>query len=156
MQTTLIDLLNPDHILFHLEVKDAKTAIERLAAPLLRTNHVQPEYAADVWQRELTYPTGLPTQPFGIAIPHADADHINRSAMAIGILHKPVAFFQMGTDNDVMIDAKIIFLLAIKEKEKQVIMLQQLMTLIQSADLLEKLTTLNRGQDAIDLIKETK
>ena len=154
MQYTLIGLLKQDHIKCNLEVSNAKEAIEALTALLVKTGHVKPEFAVDVWQRELIFPTGLPTQPFEIAIPHADADHVNQSAVAIGIVNHPVSFFQMGMDNDVKTNAKIIFLLAIKEKEKQVEMLQQLMSLIQSPHLLERLTTLNNAHDIIKTIQE--
>ena len=154
MQYTLIDLLKKDHVLVGGEAADAYDAIGKLTAVLVNTHHVTPEFADDVWEREKTFPTGLPTQPLAVAIPHADPDHVNQSAVCIGVLNSPVQFSQMGTDGSTVLDVIIIFLLAIKEKEKQVEMIQQLMTLIQSPELLDGLSRVKSASEAMRLIKK--
>lgn len=155
MQNTLIDLLNTEHILINVNAVDAFDAIRQLTAALVKTGHVMPGFAADVWTREQTFPTGLPTQPLAVAIPHADPDHVNRSAVCIGILSSPVRFGQMGTDGSTTLDAHLLFMLAIKEREKQVEMIQQLMTLIQTGSLLEGLMRVKDSAEAIALIYQT-
>jgi len=65
----------------------------------LATGYVSEEFAEDVWEREKIFPTGLPTQPFGVAIPHADPDHVKQSAVCLGILNSPVFFNQMGMES---------------------------------------------------------
>jgi PTS system galactitol-specific IIA component len=152
MQYTLIDLLNIEHVLIGVEAKDAQDSIGKLTAVLVETDHVTPEFAEDVWEREKTFPTGLPTQPLAVAIPHADPDHVQKSAVCVGVLNSPVRFSQMGTDGSTVLDVPIIFLLAIKEKEKQVEMIQQLMTLIQTPELLEGLSKVENPSEAIELI----
>lgn len=155
MQNNLNDLLTSEHILVNIEVKDAREAIEKLTGALVKTGHVAPEFAEDVLKREQTFPTGLPTQPLAIAIPHADPDHVNRSAVCIGVLNRPIRFAQMGTDGSTFLDVHLIFLLAIKEREKQVEMIQQLVTLIQTGDLLEALTQVKDSAEALSLIQKT-
>jgi PTS system galactitol-specific IIA component len=59
----------------------------------------------------------------------------------------------MGTDGSTVLDVSIIFMLAIKEKEKQVEMLQQLITLIQSPKLLDDLSRVNDSAEAMSLIQ---
>lgn len=155
MQYTLIDLLNAEHILVGLQAGDARDAIQKLNAALVGSDHATPEFAEDVWKREQTFPTGLPTQPLAVAIPHADPDHVHRSAVAVGVLGSPVRFAQMGTDGSTLLDVRLVFLLAIKEREKQVEMIQQLVTLIQTGSLLEGLAGAKNSADAIDLIRKT-
>lgn len=155
MQYTLVDLLRGEHILLNLEVKEAEQAIRILTNALVETGHVAPGFAEDVLAREQTFPTGLPTRPLAVAIPHADPDHVHRSAVCIGTLVSPVRFVQMGTDGSVMLDAHLIFLLAIKEQEKQVEMIRQLMTLIQTGSLLEGLAKSVEVEEAITLIRST-
>jgi len=154
MQYTLIDLLKLEHILVGVEAADAQDAIQKLTAPLVETGHVTPEFAVDVWKREETFPTGLPTQPLAVAIPHADPDHVNGSAVCVGTLKSPVRFAQMGTDGSTVLDIPVIFLLAIKEKEKQVDMIQQLVTFIQSPSLLEGLPKAQDSSEAMALIQK--
>ena len=153
MQYTLIDLLKMEHILVGVEAADAQDAIQILTAPLVETGHVTPEFAMDVWKREETFPTGLPTQPLAVAIPHADPDHVNGSAICVGTLKSPVRFAQMGTDGSTVLDVPVIFLLAIKEKEKQVDMIQQLVTLIQSPSFLDGLPKAKDSSEAMALIQ---
>jgi galactitol PTS system EIIA component len=155
MQYTLVDLLRTEHIRLNLDAKDAQDAIRKLTVPLVETGHVTSGFAEDVLAREQTYPTGLPTRPLAVAIPHADPDHVHRSAICIGILRSPVRFAQMGTDGSVLLDAHLIFLLAIKEQEKQVEMIRQLMTLIQTGSLLEGLMKVGDSNDAIALLQNT-
>lgn len=153
MQYTLIDLLKKEHILVGVEATDAQDAIQQLTVPLVESGDVTVEFAMDVWKREVTFPTGLPTQPLAVAIPHADPDHVNRSAVCVGVLKAPVRFAQMGTDGSTILEVRIIFLLAIKEKEKQVDMIQQLITLIQSPSLLEGLPKTKDALEAMTLIQ---
>jgi len=153
MQYTLIDLLKKEHILVSVEAADAQDAIKKLSASLVETGNVTQEFAGDVWVREEKFPTGLPTQPLAVAIPHADPDHVNRSAVCVGVLSSPVRFAQMGTDGSTLLEISIIFLLAIKEKEKQVEMIQQLVTLIQSPSLLDGLSKAKSAAKAMAVIQ---
>ncbi len=155
MQNTLIELLGIEHILVNIDAKDAQEAIQILTMSLVKTGHVSVGFAEDVWKREQTFPTGLPTQPLAIAMPHADPDHVNRSAVCIGILNAPVRFAQMGTDGSTVLDTRLIFLLAIKEREKQVELIQQLVTLIQTGSLLENLAQAKDPDTALALIQKT-
>ncbi|HLF74754.1 MAG TPA: PTS sugar transporter subunit IIA [Anaerolineales bacterium] len=155
MQYTLTDLLKPEHILIRVEAVNAQDAIRKLSAALVDSGHVTPEFADDVWKRELTFPTGLPTQPLAVAIPHADPDHVSRSAVCIGVLTAPLHFAQMGTNGATVLDVRLIFLLAIKEREKQVELIQQLISLIQNGSLLEGLAEAKDPAEAMALIKRT-
>lgn len=152
MQNNLFDLLRVEHIVVGVRAKDAQDAIRQLTGVLTATGHVEPEFADDVWRREQTFPTGLPTEPLAVAIPHADPDHVHSSAVSLGVLDAPVLFGQMGTDGSTRLEAHLIFLLAIKEREKQVEMIQQLVTLIQTGSLLAGLTKAKDPAQAIALI----
>ena len=61
----------------------------------------------------------------------------------------------MGTDGSTRLEAHLIFLLAIKEREKQVDLLQQLITLIQTGSLLVGLAGVKESSEAITLIHKT-
>ena len=154
MQYTLVDLLMQEHVIINLEAKDASGVIEALVGVLNETGHVEKLYAEDVIEREKIFPTGLPTEPLQVAIPHADPDHVNSSAVGIAILNHPVEFGMMGTDGSERVKIKIVILLAIKEQEKQVEMLQQLVTVIQSGELLTRLVEVEDAGQVVQLVKE--
>ena len=154
MQYTLTDLLMQEHILLNLEARDAANVIEALVRVMSATGHVDLLYAEDVIEREKIFPTGLPTEPLRVAIPHADPDHVKKSAVGIAILNQPVEFGMMGTDGSERVKTKIVILLAIKEQEKQVEMLQQLVTVIQSGELLTRLIEVQDAEQVVQLVKE--
>ncbi|MBM3125456.1 MAG: PTS sugar transporter subunit IIA [Chloroflexi bacterium] len=152
MQYQFGDLLKAEHVLVNVPAVNARDAISLLSTALERTGTVSPGFAEDVWNREQTFPTGLPTQPLAVAIPHADPDHVNHSGICIGALKSPVHFVQMGTDGSTVLEVHVVFLLAIKEKEKQVEMIQQLMRLIQSPRLVDGLSNSGSTSEAVAVI----
>jgi len=154
LQKDLKGLMSAKHIIVNLTAQNAHQVIDILTTSLSETNHVSPAFSKDVWIREQVFPTGLPTEPIPIAIPHADPDNVNESAVGIGILKSPVEFGQMGTDGSTKVNAYIIFLLAIKEREKQVIMIGQLIKLIQTGDLLEKLIEAQDASECLVMLNE--
>lgn len=92
--------------------------IRQLAQPLVAAGLVVPDFADHVLEREATYPTGLPTKPPCVAIPHTDHKHVRHNAIAVGILPEPVEFADMGGDPD-PVPVRVIFLLALSESNKQ-------------------------------------
>ncbi len=114
-----------------------KEEIVRLvSAPLLKAGLVKDSYPQALLEREKNFPTGLPTQGVGVAIPHTDCEHVNTAGMAIGILRHPVVFQNM-VDPEEAIEVQILFMLAIDEPHGQVEMLQRLSDVLQDPDLLE-------------------
>lgn len=149
----LLDLLSKSLIVPSLAVSDADGCIRALVRAMADEGHALPEYAEDVIRRERTFPTGLPTKPVAVAMPHADPDYLQRSCVAIGISEVGVPFGQMGTDGDVQVNARLIFLLGIKEREKQVDMIRELMALIQNESLLASLAEASDAATAWDLLR---
>jgi PTS system galactitol-specific IIA component len=139
MDLRLIDLIHANTIVTHLSAADAEAVIQSLARRCIEAGYAEEGFAEDVIARERIYPTGLPTQPIGTAIPHADPHHILSSVVAVGLLDQPVSFGMMGTDGSVTVPAQAIFLLAIKETAKQVSLIQEVVRLLQSPDLLARL-----------------
>lgn len=152
MQYTLKELIRPEHILVNVQAVDSKDVIEKLTEALANSGNVDLAYGADVIEREKTFPTGLPTEPIPVAIPHADPAHVHKSGIAIATLAQPAAFGLMGTDGTEKVGAEIVILLAIGEQEKQVEMLQQLIQLIQSADLLTGMTQAVNADEILSMI----
>lgn len=119
---------NKSLIAFDLQAKDAKEVIDLLASRLYAQDLVSAEYGAQTWARETTHPTGLPTKPFCIAFPHADANGVNRSALAVAVLCQPVKFQNMADPNEGL-DVMLVFLLANRNPEEQIHTLRNLAVL---------------------------
>ncbi|MDR7417405.1 MAG: PTS sugar transporter subunit IIA [Armatimonadota bacterium] len=120
-----------------LEAGDAASAVQRLAGMLQRAGHVTADYGAAVAAREATFPTGLPTEP-PVALPHADPDHVLHSAMAVGVFRAPVTFHEMGSPERTL-PVRIVFLLAVKEKEAAAGLLRELVVAFRDHERLARL-----------------
>ena len=129
---------NESLIAFDLEAKDAHEVIDILAGRLHAQGLVAADYGEQTWRRELNHPTGLPTKPFCIAFPHADADGVQQSALGVAVLHEPVTFQNM-TDPDEGLDVRLVFMLANRDPEEQIQTLRNLAVLFGQP---EKLTEL--------------
>ncbi|WP_158179054.1 PTS sugar transporter subunit IIA, partial [Lactiplantibacillus plantarum] len=80
-------------------------------------------------KRESTFPTGLQLEHRGVAIPHTDADTINKEFVAVVVNDAPIAFSRMD-DPEQKVDAKLVFVLGLNKPHAQLEMLQALMGII--------------------------
>lgn len=119
---------NESLIAFDLQAKDAKEVINLLAGKMHMQELVTADYGAQTWAREIIHPTGLPTKPFCIAFPHADAEGVNRSAMGVAVMSQPVKFQNMA-DPDEGLDVMLVFMLANRDPEEQIQTLRNLAVL---------------------------
>lgn len=136
MSTSLTELEN---IFVDLKVNDFNELIPLLAQPLIKNEDVVEIFPNQVIDREHTFPTGLPTQPYGVAIPHTDAEFVINNKVTIATLKTPIQMEVMGGMNDEKIDVSIIFLLALGHSNKQLNVLQKLMGILNQEDVLTKI-----------------
>lgn len=134
-------VFHKDLVVLDFEAPDAKTVIDALASRMHACSLVSAEYGQDTYERELEHPTGLPTQPFCIAFPHADAHGVKKSALAVAILRQPVVFKNMA-DPDENLDVYLVIMLANNSPEEQIQTLRNLALLFGQPEKLQAL----RGQ----------
>lgn len=132
-------LTNEKNIFVDLEVTDFPELIHKIAQPLIDDQDVVAEYPSQVIKREEGFPTGLPTEPIGVAIPHTDAKYVNTNRVTIATLKNPIKMEVMGGMDDETIDVSIVFLLALGQSNKQLNILKKLMSILPDAELLKKI-----------------
>lgn len=134
---------NASLIAFDLHAQDAREVIDLLAGKMHAQGFVSADYGAQTWEREQTHPTGLPTKPFCIAFPHADAKGVHQATLAVAVLHRPVEFRNMA-DPDEGLDVALVFMLANRDPEEQIQTLRNLAVLFGQP---EKLVELREQTD---------
>jgi galactitol PTS system EIIA component len=139
-------------VAFDPQATDAHGVIDLLAQRLHAENLVSAEYGAQTWARELNHPTGLPTKPFCIAFPHADAEGVNQSALAVAVLSQPVKFQNMA-DPDESLDVMIVFMLANRNPEEQIQTLRNLAMLFGQPEKLIELRDQTTPQGVEDWLR---
>ena len=123
--------------LFHGDVTK-ENAIQVLATLLYEGGYVRASFGAAILEREKVFPTGLPTEPIGIAIPHTDPEHVLVSALAVGVLSHPVLFHEMGSLDD-EVRVSIISMMAISDPASVVPVLRNLALVYQDPEFLSSL-----------------
>lgn len=132
MARGLLEHLDAGALCLGVEAADAEAVIRLLAGRLHAAGHVADSFADAVVAREATMPTGLPLgHAVNVAIPHTDPHHVVRPAVAMASLARPVAFANM-EDADEALEVGLVFLLALKDKDAQIDMLQEIIAIVQS------------------------
>lgn len=140
-----------DLIQIKLKADDSSEVIRALGGLLHGQGYVHDSFIDAVIEREKIFATGLPTPEIQVAIPHADVEHVKRSALAIGVLAHPVSFGEMGSQ-DGTVDVQIACCLAVKESESLVSLLQNLVGIFQDTDFLRQLLTQESAEEVADLM----
>lgn len=144
-------IFDEDLVVVGLKDSSIEGTIRRLTSLLRRHGCVSAGYADAVLQRESEFPTGLPTAPFGVALPHADCEHVKRTAIAVGILSQDLKFHLMGSPEDT-VDVKVVFLLAIRDPDVLIDVLQGLATMLQKPAVLRQLSRVTSASEVIDIL----
>jgi PTS system galactitol-specific IIA component len=145
-------VIDPTLIMLDLEAKDSDEVILALSERLHTYGAVEEAYAQATIDREHDHPTGLPTKPFCIAFPHADADGVLQSSLAVATLKHPVHFLNMG-DPEEELTVEIVFLLANRDPEEQVQSLRSLAMVFSQPEKLEELRSLGEVHEAASWLK---
>jgi len=130
--------IESDLVLCDMVVADRWEAIDQLSVLLLAKGYVTDEYPAKAKEREVGFPTALPTTPYAVAIPHTWAEFCLEPAVAVGTLAKPVPWIEMGT-KDREQQVQIILLLSITKPEEQVHFLRKVIDFCMKPENQEKL-----------------
>jgi PTS system galactitol-specific IIA component len=155
MDENFLKLFDSDMIAVGAQAADTQEAIQLLGGMMAKKGYVEELYWEDVLKREETFPTGLPTQPIAIAIPHADPDRVIKSGIAIAVFEEPVKFRIMGSNAPDMLDVPVVFMLALKDFKQQTAVIRDLMLLIQSGETIRAIYTAKNSEEVFQIISRT-
>ena len=108
-------LFGPGLVTVDADVATSGEAIAKAAEAGIRRGLLTDEYLEAVLARETQFPTGLPTEPVGVAIPHADGTGDRRS-LSVLRTRDTVEFREMGTSAGT-VGVRLLFLLNLADKD---------------------------------------
>lgn len=139
-------------MMLDLDVKNSDEVFEQMGGRLVEEGYCKDTYVAALKERESHYPTGVDLDGVNFAMPHTDRVHVNKTAVAVGVLKEPVHFFHMGTeDQDVMVN--VIFMLAVKDPNAHIDVLGRLLQMFQDQSMLESITKAKDQKEIITIFK---
>lgn len=144
-------LLHEELVLLDYEAENKEELLKNLATILKGGGYVKESYIEGILEREKIFPTGLNTEGVKVALPHTDAIHVKKPAILIAKLKKAVVFKEMGIgSNDV--EAKLIFMMAVKNPEEQVKTLGKLMSILSNKEMLVNLHNCSSSSEMINIL----
>ncbi|EPL3437831.1 PTS sugar transporter subunit IIA [Citrobacter freundii] len=103
---------------------------------------VRSSFLEAIVAREKAYPTGLPTLPVAIALPHTDPQHVIRPFISVTRLAQPLAWHEMGNDDNTLY-VHFIVLLGFVDHNSHLTALQKLMDCLADEDVVQTLREIN-------------
>ncbi|MFP4373810.1 MAG: PTS sugar transporter subunit IIA [Spirochaetaceae bacterium] len=146
------DLVRRDLIIDGVEYSDRDEALRSLAGLLVERGFCRGPYIEAILERERAHPSALPMPGHKIAIPHADATHVDSSALVFARLTKPVQFFSMGAPDE-KLDVSMISMFALKEKKAIGDLLETLITVYQDETVLNEIFEAPDAEQIYELLR---
>ena len=131
-----------DLIWVNEEYSNKEDLFRVIGSRLYELGIVKDSFVEGLIQREMDYPTGLPTMPYAIAIPHTDSIHVNNLAVGFVKLKEPIKFYNMGNKN-LELDVHFVFVLCLKKAEYHMKILTSLIQMFQDNETMKELKELN-------------
>jgi Phosphotransferase system mannitol/fructose-specific IIA domain (Ntr-type) len=139
---------DPDVMAILPESTERDALLHEMADYLLGKGIVKPGYGDAVIEREKTYPTGIPTEPIAVAIPHSSRELVNKSTILVARTKSGVTFDRID-DKDLTVDVKVIFMLAIGSDDGEVEAIAKVMNAVQDEALVEQIAS-SEDADSIE------
>ena len=146
MSKKIIDL---DLIELKYKAENKEEIIGRLSELLQKKGKVKATFKEAVLEREKVFPTGLKTKHITFALPHTDPEHVNETGIAVAVLENTVKFSSMDNASKIL-DVNTIVVMAVKDKSKQVTVLQNLISMMQDKKITEEIQS---SKDKTDILK---
>jgi len=150
MSNAIAQLLQPSCVLLDCDFKSSEEVIQAIGGKLYEAGFVKESFVQAAIDRESTLPTGLPLGgKVNAAIPHTEIEHVLKPALGMATLKNEVEFRNMVSPTE-SVPVRLVFLLALEQPKAQIEMLQEVAGVLQNADLVERLVSLD---DYSELIK---
>jgi len=144
------DMLYEELIELDMEAADIDDFFEKMSVKLLKLGYVKETFLEAIKKREAEYPTALPVEPYAVAIPHTDSEHIIKPFIA-PVRLKTVKWCEMAA-NDVEHDVRFVFILGIHGSNEHVELLQVLVENFQDAQLMKDLLEARTSKQYMKLL----
>ena len=146
-------LLRKDYIYDHLRAESRDKLFEIMGGRLEKEGITKNSYVAALKEREEKYPTGLHTDGLLIAMPHTDSAHVNEACISIARLENPIPFHEMGNKKNTL-DVEMVFMLALKDPEAHLKILQKIIGMFSDREVLKKLREAETAKKIYQVVYE--
>ena len=150
--TQFDDLIREELILDGAVYESREEALESMARLLVDKGYCREPFVEAILERERAHPSALPMPGHKIAIPHTDADYVNRSAILFARLQRPVEFRSMGDPGEIL-QVSMISMFALEEKREIGDLLETLLTVYQDEAVRESIFAARGAEEIFGILR---
>ncbi len=154
MSRVIAELLQPSCVLLQQNYDNPEDIIRAISAELFKAGFVKESFAQAAIDREKKLPTGLPLAGgINAAIPHTEIEHVVKPALGLVTLNKEVNFQNM-VDPTQTVPVRLVFILALEQPKAQIEMLQEIASVLQNPDLVERMLKAEKFDEVISELRK--
>jgi PTS system galactitol-specific IIA component len=121
-------------VIINLDAKTSEQALDKICDRLLEKGFIRDSFREAVKERERIYPTGIKTMNCGVAIPHVEPQHVIKNGICIVTLKYPLAFGEMGGDENDMVSVECLFVYLLKALDENKKIIANAMNILQNVE----------------------
>jgi PTS system galactitol-specific IIA component len=134
----------------NLDCQTKEEVLSALSQKLSQMDLVTTDFQTHLLEREELFPTGL-LASIPLALCHTEAQYVKRGAMCAASLLHPVEFHEMGNPDGV-VNAEIVFLLALNDPKEQVPWLKKMASIFKNEEALWTIKEAPSIEDLADFL----
>ena len=146
-------VISEENILIGLQADSDRDVIIAMGDLLVEGGFVKNTFIRAVLDREIEFPTGLKVTGGGVAIPHADSEHVNNSTLGVATLADPVEFRAMA-EPEKIISVSLVMMLAVADKKKVVPVLTKVISILKNENAIKALQSATSKNHVKQIILE--
>ena len=154
MNSSVSELLKNGELYF-IDCKDQENLFSFLNEQLLERGMVKDTFYNALKEREKEFPTGIIDDPFNIALPHVDSEHVKTNALIVCKLSNEILFHRMDKISE-EIPVKMVFLLLIKNEKMHVEALMNLTKIWMDKEFMKELLILKDKNEFVKQLEERR
>lgn len=146
------DMIKKELIELDFDVENQNEYFEKMAKKLNQLGYVKDTFLEAILKREEKFPTALPLEPYIVAIPHVEPEHVKKPFIAVSRLKNPIEWREMAANENVL-NTKFVFMLGFLEYADHVNLLQVLIENFQNKELMDKLIKADDEGKFLDVLR---
>ena len=154
MNSSVSELLKNGELYF-IDCKDQENLFSFLNEQLLERGMVKDTFYNALKEREKEFPTGIIDDPFNIALPHVDSEHVKTNALIVCKLSNEILFHRMDKISE-EIPVKMVFLLLIENEKMHVEALMNLTKIWMDKEFMKELLILKDKNEFVKKLEERR
>ncbi|MDK2463839.1 MAG: PTS sugar transporter subunit IIA [Candidatus Korarchaeota archaeon] len=141
-------------VVLEMDSSSSEDVIRKLGKLLEEKGYVKDTFVKATIEREKSVPTGLELAGgVNAALPHAGVEHVNKPALVVARLKRPVTFRRMD-DPESEVSVRIVFMPAIKDPSSYIKTLMRLVDVFKDPRVMDLLTKARTEREVAQILRE--